>query len=514
VTIASVSRQQPEANWANNTAQVLVEVSRPCQTLEESAIGWWRGEGDHRNALSTNLPPEPPESPALGPGRVGNSAFAFAQPGLGIPVSTAPAVLLPEGEDFTVEGWVKVTGGVERKRIAILGNRTDSRAPGFSLFIAQGRLGIITADSRGAIHEAATDLPILGGPDLRDGRWHHFAATGRRGTDTGLTLFVDGNSRNLSQGFTVTGAMTGNGELRLGGDASLGTEAGLEGQLDEVTLYRSSLTVAQVAEIYRAGAAGKCVADFRLTVESPQSEGAVFKSPIAYGRPTSVSVTLTNAGPLDLASSWLQTGLPIELGVTRILTPVLATGQPGNWISEHDFGPLKAYTSRLIQLEVTLTNLPVHHFADFYSLPRNLGIEHRLSAVSGSWPIDPDSDADQADDRWELTNGFDPLNAADAAADTDGDGFRNVDEFQLGTDPRSAADVLKLELSTADAAGVRFRFPGKAGKSYGLFRRGQLDGPWSEISRFTVFENAMVELTDATPPANAAFYQIQLLPNP
>jgi hypothetical protein len=212
VTIASVSRQQPEANWANNTAQVLVEVSRPCQTLDGSAIGWWRGEGDQRNALSTNLPPEPLESPVWGRGRVGNSAFAFAPPGLGIRVSTAPSVLFPEGEDFTVEGWVKVTGGVERNRIALLGNRADPLAPGLSLFIAQGRLGIITADSRGAIHEGATDLPILGGPDLRDGRWHHFAVAGRRGTNTGLVLFVDGNSRSVSQGFAVTGAMTVTGE--------------------------------------------------------------------------------------------------------------------------------------------------------------------------------------------------------------------------------------------------------------------------------------------------------------
>jgi hypothetical protein len=137
-----------------------------------------------------------------------------------------------------------------------------------------------------------------------------------------------------------------------------------------------------------------------------------------------------------------------------------------------------------------------------------------MTSDIATFRINPDGDSDGADDRWELTNGFDPLNAADATADTDGDGFRNVDEFQLGTDPRSASDVLKLELSAADSNGVRFRFPGKAGKSYGLFRRAQLGDPWSEVSRFTATENSMVELADANPPADAAFYQIQLLPNP
>ncbi|MCP5156247.1 MAG: thrombospondin type 3 repeat-containing protein [Ectothiorhodospiraceae bacterium] len=49
---------------------------------------------------------------------------------------------------------------------------------------------------------------------------------------------------------------------------------------------------------------------------------------------------------------------------------------------------------------------------------------------------DPDDDGDGMSDAYESANGLDPLDAADAAVDTDGDGLTNLEESQLGTDPR------------------------------------------------------------------------------
>jgi len=53
---------------------------------------------------------------------------------------------------------------------------------------------------------------------------------------------------------------------------------------------------------------------------------------------------------------------------------------------------------------------------------------------------DLDDDGDSMPDVYELANGLDPLNAADASADADGDGFTNLKEFRAGTDPQDAAD--------------------------------------------------------------------------
>jgi pectate lyase len=57
------------------------------------------------------------------------------------------------------------------------------------------------------------------------------------------------------------------------------------------------------------------------------------------------------------------------------------------------------------------------------------------------WPIyhaadpAPDRDADGMPDNWEAGHGLDPHGAGDAGADSDGDGYTNIEEFLNKTDP-------------------------------------------------------------------------------
>lgn len=67
----------------------------------------------------------------------------------------------------------------------------------------------------------------------------------------------------------------------------------------------------------------------------------------------------------------------------------------------------------------------------------------------------PDTDGDGIPDWWEQLYGLDPTNAADALADGDGDGWNNLTEFQLSTNPLTAnhAPVLQNSLLVVTAGG-------------------------------------------------------------
>jgi hypothetical protein len=55
-----------------------------------------------------------------------------------------------------------------------------------------------------------------------------------------------------------------------------------------------------------------------------------------------------------------------------------------------------------------------------------------------------DSDGDGMPDDWEKARGLNPNNPSDGSADTDEDGYTNVEEFLNGTDPQEALDYRNL----------------------------------------------------------------------
>ncbi len=54
---------------------------------------------------------------------------------------------------------------------------------------------------------------------------------------------------------------------------------------------------------------------------------------------------------------------------------------------------------------------------------------------------DADDDNDGVPDSFEIANGFDPLDAADASEDADGDGFTNLEEFKADSDPNDPGSI-------------------------------------------------------------------------
>ncbi len=77
------------------------------------------------------------------------------------------------------------------------------------------------------------------------------------------------------------------------------------------------------------------------------------------------------------------------------------------------------------------------------------------AAVAVQVDLNADSDGDGLPDSWELANGLDPANPADASADPDHDGLTNLQEFLFGTDPRNADTDGDALSDSAEALGGR-----------------------------------------------------------
>jgi hypothetical protein len=94
-------------------------------------------------------------------------------------------------------------------------------------------------------------------PNIADGKWHHLAASVTRNSTTGGRLYVDGwvvltfnpTIRNLS--------LTNTAHFWIARD-HFSSNGYFKGDLDEVELFQSAITTADVRAIYNAGSFGKC----------------------------------------------------------------------------------------------------------------------------------------------------------------------------------------------------------------------------------------------------------------
>jgi hypothetical protein len=69
---------------------------------------------------------------------------------------------------------------------------------------------------------------------------------------------------------------------------------------------------------------------------------------------------------------------------------------------------------------------------------------------------------------WEQSYGLDPLNAADANADSDGDGFTNLQEYLAGTDPTNAASAFRIVGIATEGDDMRVTWTTGTGKTNAL----------------------------------------------
>lgn len=240
----------------SSVAMLSITVPGGCVSPPMGFAGWWPGDGNANDIAGTNNGTLRGGATATAAGKVGQ-AFNFDGTNNYVSIPDSP-LLRPT--NFTIEAWVKFSsldsaglGGSPPgdQYVVFKQNTRSSDFEGFDLSktrVAGGdvfRFLVTSATGQTAEVDSATLLT--------PGVWYHVAAV--RGYNY-VQIYVNG--RLERQGSVSFPQDYGALPVYLGSSGQSFWDHKLKGALDEVSLYKRALSSNEVANIYSAGAAGKC----------------------------------------------------------------------------------------------------------------------------------------------------------------------------------------------------------------------------------------------------------------
>ncbi len=147
--------------------------------------------------------------------------------------------------DFSLEGWIRVDPETT-DTFTFIDNRSLSGV-GYRALLDNGALGFEIDDG--------VDLQLTQSTaQVDDGLWHHVGMAVERGVST--RLYVDGSLVATGGIGSITGSLSSGASLYMGQDNTTGS-TGLQGGLDEITLYHRALAGSEFSSIDNAECAGK-----------------------------------------------------------------------------------------------------------------------------------------------------------------------------------------------------------------------------------------------------------------
>lgn len=246
------------------SAQLKLLPAPECISVPEGLISWWPVDGSGVDAAGGNNVPSV-YSTVYVTGKV-DRALSFNGYSSRVTIASSASLNFSSNVNFSIEGWVKAWPGYSPLRppfppypnMPILEKRSgsDATGAGYPLSLNQGRLAFWL----GTASKTATNAPlyISNGPDLRDGMFHHIAATVDRSSTNGGNLFVDGALVFTFDPTTRTGDLNNTSTLYIGAPTSTTANSYFYGLIDEMAMYRRALSADEIHSIATAGSAGKC----------------------------------------------------------------------------------------------------------------------------------------------------------------------------------------------------------------------------------------------------------------
>jgi hypothetical protein len=292
-------------------AVLTVSTYPPCLPPASGLVDWWPAEG---NALDVITGSNGVVSGTLTfvPGMVGH-AFKFD--------GTDTQITFPAGDgnfgnnNFTIDCWVNTTS--TRTEEAFLGKRAtcDASNPYWDIRIGSGTTQLPpTGFFRIEFCSGGDVAPfyINSTNSINDGLWHHFALTRQGAT---MSLYLDG-LLNTNYNYGSINNLT-NGQPMIAGTSVCQTHDSTlpySGALDELDLWNRALSASEIAAIYNAGSAGKCLALSFLTQPTNNT--------VAFDHSAMFTVAAEGSVPLFYQWSFDTTNILSATNSTLVLTNV------------------------------------------------------------------------------------------------------------------------------------------------------------------------------------------------
>lgn len=236
-------------------------------------VSWWKGEGDFNDAVSGANGTVAGDS-GFAIGRVGQGFNFSGNNTSGINVSNLSILAL--SNSISIECWMFMTNAPNNVDMLVFRGGSGGGFDPYTLAAlpggASGYLQFRIADPVDNAVDLLSDIPL--------GNWTHVAATLDDSSGV-MRLYTNGVIANQTTTLLrPLGPLTGNDNPGVGignHSSSPSWPYGFRGRIDELSIYKRSLSASEVRAIYAAGSAGKYnggvaapanLAEARVTVDS------------------------------------------------------------------------------------------------------------------------------------------------------------------------------------------------------------------------------------------------------
>jgi len=200
-----------------------------------SAVASWRMDGNWNDSVGINNGTRSGSGAAFSTPKFGLNSGNFNGSTDYVDATNSANFTFASTDSFSVEAWIKTTHN------GVVYNFTDPNGGGAWQMMAMSISG-----GKARFQWRSSDVvykEMAGSTNVIDGNWHHLVGV-RDYANSQVKLYVDGVSDATPVSYTTSGNFNANHAINIGSfvDANLNHINLFNGQIDEVTVYKSALT--------------------------------------------------------------------------------------------------------------------------------------------------------------------------------------------------------------------------------------------------------------------------------